>query len=779
MFEENISSSSFLADVAVPVPIAGTSMLSYRAPSGFSSLLHPGVRVIVPIGRRKLTGIFIRRHESECPPAPGKIKEILDILDETPVFPQELIQLWQWAARYYLTAPGEMLGAMLPSGALRESEVIVKVKKSRVRKKQSPIARDEETVHDASCSHDLTVQEDNLWTFIREKRRVSMRGLRRQFPTLMFPHALQKLLDLQLVEIQEHLRKQRVLQKEITAVHFDAPVNETSPSVQLSAHQQHAYAQIATTLRAGEFRVFLINGVTGSGKTEIYLQAAQAALEKRQRVLFLVPEIALTHQLVAQVRARLGQRIAVMHSAQTGLERWEEWRRIARGEIDVVVGVRSAVFAPIANLGLIVVDEEHDSAYKQEEGPRYNARDLAIVRGQMASCPVVLGSATPSLESYAHCQTQRYTLIDLPERIEARPLPAVEVVDLRQRRREDAEPHETSHVFSPLLRRALVDNYQAGKQSVLFLNRRGYASYLQCRSCGEVLSCRQCSVSLTFHLRGRELRCHYCGFSRPAPDSCPQCHGSELESGGIGTEQVEEALLHLLPKVRVARLDRDSVRKKGFLGAVMKSWRAHEMDVLIGTQMVTKGHDVPSVTLVGVLLADVALNLPDFRAAERTFQLLTQVAGRAGRGEEPGQVIIQTYSPQHYSIRCAAQHDFRRFATLELRYRKNLGYPPYTRMVNVRFEGKESERVQKAAEQFVAQLASRTARSGKGPMVLGPAPAPIERIKGRERWQVLLKGYDRALLHEVVRAMQEDAVVQGRRSPQLRIIVDVDPYNML
>jgi primosomal protein N' (replication factor Y) len=288
----------------------------------------------------------------------------------------------------------------------------------------------------------------------------------------------------------------------------------------------------------------------------------------------------------------------------------------------------------------------------------------------------------------------------------------------------------------------------------------------------------QCSVSLTFHLQGRELHCHYCGFFRQAPDSCPLCHEPELGGGGIGTEQVEEALLRLLPKVRVARLDRDSVRKKGFLSKVMESWRAHELDVLIGTQMVTKGHDVPGVTLVGVLLADVALNLPDFRAAERTFQLLTQVAGRAGRGEEPGRVIIQTYSPQHYSIRCAAQHDFRRFATLELRYRRNLGYPPYTRMVNVRFEGKNGERVQKAAEQFVARLTSRVVQSGRGPTVLGPAPAPIERIKGRERWQVLLKGYDRTLLHEVVRTVQEELIGQGR-SPQLRIIVDVDPYNML
>jgi primosomal protein N' (replication factor Y) len=488
-----------------------------------------------------------------------------------------------------------------------------------------------------------------------------------------------------------------------------------------------------------------------------------------------VPEIALTHQFVERVREYFAQRVAVLHSAQTASERWNEWRRIAHGGAKIVVGVRSAVFAPIENLGLIIVDEEHDAAYKQEEGARYNARDLAIVRGQFSSCPVVLGSATPSLESYAHCQTHRYSLLELPKRIESRPLPLVDIVDLRQGRNSESE---NDRIFSSTLRQALVDNYQEGKQSVLFLNRRGYASYLQCRCCGEVLSCAQCSVSLTFHLKGRELRCHYCGFSRKAPNLCPHCREPALEGSGIGTEQVEEALARLLPDARVARLDRDSVRRKGFLGTVIKSWQAHETDVLIGTQMVTKGHDVPGVTLVGVLLADVALNLPDFRAAERTFQLLTQVAGRAGRGDQPGKVIIQTYSPQHYSVRCAAQHDFRRFATLELRYRKKLGYPPFSRIVNVRFEGKEGERVRGAAEQFVERLVAQAPREGKPPTILGPAPAPIERIKGRERWQVLLKGEDRLLLHDIVRKAQEESVSRGR-SPHVRIIVDVDPYNML
>jgi primosomal protein N' (replication factor Y) len=580
---------------------------------------------------------------------------------------------------------------------------------------------------------------------------------------------------LQLVELSETIRKSKTAERAKFDPLEDQPHLMDARVVQLSPAQIDAHEKITVAILASTFRVFLLHGVTGSGKTEVYLHAARMAIDKQKNVLFLVPEIALTHQFIERVQQRFGQRVAVLHSGQAARERPAEWQRIARGEVQIVIGVRSAVFAPLDHLGLIVVDEEHDSAYKQEEGTRYNARDLAIVRGQIASCPVVLGSATPSLESYSHCQTRRYSLLKLPERVEARLLPSVEIVDLRQRQ---PDRNDVGRIFSPLLREALIENYQVRKQSVLFLNRRGYANYLQCRSCGNVLSCSQCSVTLTFHLGGRVLQCHYCGFSRPAPDVCPYCREPELEGGGMGTEQVEEAVRRLLPQARITRLDRDSVRQKGFLGRVLDSWRAHETDVLIGTQMVTKGHDVPGVTLVGVLLADVALNIPDFRATERTFQLLTQVAGRAGRGEEPGRVIIQTYSPQHYSIRCAAQHDFSRFAALELRYRKKLGYPPFVRMVNVRFEGKDGERVRESAERFVQLALARAPRNRKSISILGPAPAPIERIKGRERWQVLLKGEDRILLHDVVGQVQEQ-FLNRERSPQVRIVVDVDPYSML
>jgi primosomal protein N' (replication factor Y) len=576
-----------------------------------------------------------------------------------------------------------------------------------------------------------------------------------------------------LIEIHEHLPQRRnLLPSSVTApVSISAREN---PDFVLSTSQEHAREQLAKALQASAFQVFLLHGVTGSGKTEVYLQAAQETLHCGRSVLILVPEIGLTHQLIEHTQQRFGKQVAVLHSALVNSQRLAEWWRVAHGEATVVIGVRSAVFAPLPRLGLIVVDEEHDTSYKQEEGVRYNARDLAIVRGKIAACPVILGSATPSLESYAHSHARRYTLLTLPERVESRPLPSVEIIDLRQ----EARAGNTDKIFSTALRTALLANYQAGKQSLLFLNRRGYANYLQCHLCGEVLSCSHCSVTLRLHLKDNALRCHYCGFSRPAPERCPHCHGDALAGHGFGTEQVEGALRSFLPNVRVGRLDRDSVSRREALGRVLSAWRAHELDVLIGTQMAAKGHDVPGVTLVGVLLADVSLNLPDFRAAERTFQLLTQVAGRAGRGQEPGQVIVQTYMPEHYSIRFAARHDFDRFAAYELRYRKRLGYPPFAKMVSIRIEGKGGEKVQAYAESVAHYLLANVRGEGEPPVVLGPAPAPIERVKDRERWQVLVKGKDRRTLLTLVRKAQE-ALFAHRQERGVRVIIDVDPYSML
>ena len=779
--QENFPPSAFVS-VIVPVPINPTGTLIYHVPEALRSRLAPGMRVLVPVGRRKVTGIVTNSRPSGDGPAPEKVKDILDILDENIVFPEDLMRLWQWAAEYYLTTPGEMLRTILPGSFRRESTRIVKLKRESTGHHRVTGETDRQSttgpqgVRSTAPALDLTPTEQEIVALVKEKSRVTVKALQRRFSALALGKVLEKLAALGVLEVREHLPQKKSPRPETIETHetnLGEKEESLSPLV-LSSTQEHARTQVTMAVHESAFRVFLLHGVAGSGKTEVYLRVAQDVLAQGRSVLMLVPEIGLTHQLVTHVRQRFGTRVAVLHSGMVTSERWKEWQRIARGEVKVVVGVRSAVFAPLDGIGLIVVDEEHDTAYKQEEGVRYNARDLAIMRGKIASCPVLLGSATPSLESYAHSRAHHYALIELPERVASRQLPRIEIVDLRQ----EARGERAARIFSAVLREALIVNLQAGKQSLLFLNRRGYSSYLQCQLCGSALSCPRCSVTLTFHLQGNVLRCHYCDFSRHAPSSCPVCHAPALTGGGIGTEQVEEALKNFLPQARVARLDRDSTSRRGTLEQVLKAWTAHQLDVLIGTQMVAKGHDVPNVTLVGVLLADLSLNLPDFRAAERTFQLLTQVAGRAGRRQEQGRVIIQTYVPQHYSIRLSARHDFSRFAARELRYRKRFGYPPFTRMINIRIEGKDEEKVQEVAERLVQRFRTDLQGRVKAPTILGPAPAPIERVKDRARWHLLLKAEDRSALHTLVRNAQHD-ILRSHATPGIRTLIDVDPYNML
>ncbi len=770
---ENPGSPLFVS-VALSFPTISTGELTYRVPNTLAAKITLGTCVVVPINRRKITGIVTSILSINDCPTGKNIKDILDIVEEDVVFSQDMMHLWRWSASYYLTSLGEMLGAILPSGLRSESTQLVKLKKER-RGKTSQMPSSEEDQAQAFSS--LSSVEADILAFLSNKPRVTTKILKRQFPTSFLSKVLQHLEAVGLIEIKEHLpRRRRSPPVQVAdAIPSSDEVASRESEIVLSVAQTQALQEVNSALHGGRFQTFLLHGVTGSGKTEVYLRAAQQAVALGKSVLALVPEIALTSQLVEKAEQCFGTLVAVVHSGLVASARWAEWRRIARGDARVVIGVRSAVFAPMQQLGLVIVDEEHDTAYKQQDGVRYNARDLAVMRGQLASCPVVLGSATPSLESYMNGQTKRYTMLTLPERVASRSLPVIDVVDLRKERR--SEGGDT--IFSATLKQALVENYHAGKQSLLFVNRRGYANYLQCRLCGEVVSCKQCSVTLTYHLRGRVLRCHYCGFSQPAFDQCPACRELALQGTGFGTEQVEEALRSFLPEARTARLDRDSVSQRGALDRVINAWRAHELDILIGTQMVAKGHDVPGVTLVGVLRADSSLHFPDFRAAERTFQVLTQVAGRAGRGSESGRVIIQTYVPEHYSIRFTVRQNFPHFATHELRYRKQLGYPPFTRMVCIRCEGRDGEQV-KAYVESVAESLIENMRDiqQERPTILGPAPAPLERLNGRERWHLLIKSEDRRSLHDVVRKAVEQVRTRGRAAG-VRLVVDVDPYDML
>ena len=762
----------------------------YRVPDALLSRAQEGVRVVVPISSRKITGIIVGQSSHPGDIHSQKVKDILDIIDEVPIFSQDMKNVWEWIAHYYFSSSGAVLQTILPRTVRHQSTISVALPKKKGGRKK-PNAEDDQRKQ--LLVDRLKEGEKELLAYLTEKRRASVKTLQRRFPQLVTRETLQHLESLNLIRLAESFPRPRTITESTESIatagaYVEERTDDSGDSgeqtqwdtLSLTPAQQNAQSEVENALKKGEFRIFLLHGVTGSGKTEVYLRAARYAVSQDKSALFLVPEIALTQQLVAQVRQRFGGSVAVLHSAMTDKERWDEWKRIARQEIAVVVGARSAIFAPLMNLGLIIVDEEHETAYKQEDGVRYNARDIAIVRGKISSCPVILGSATPSLESYTHSQTQHYTALALPTRVAARPLPKVEIIDLRR----EARSGKTAPIFSTRLQHALRATYQAGKQSVLFLNRRGYANYLQCRLCGEALTCPQCSVSLTFHLQRKILCCHYCGFTRRSLEVCPTCKEPALDGNGIGTEQVEDALKHILPEVRIARLDRDSVKRRGALDRVLRAWRAHEFDVLIGTQMVAKGHDVPGVTLVGVILADVTLNRPDFRAAERTFQLLTQVAGRAGRGPDLGTVIIQTYAPRHYSIQCAARHDFAGFAAQEQRYRKQLGYPPFTRLINVRFEGRNGQQVEATATLFSQKIeqalqSEEFASAGVARLqILGPAPAPIERIKGRERWQLLVKGPNRPLLHALI-GKARDAFVQAKPLRDVRTIIDVDPYSVV
>ncbi|MGH7906533.1 MAG: replication restart helicase PriA [Candidatus Binataceae bacterium] len=562
-------------------------------------------------------------------------------------------------------------------------------------------------------------------------------------------------------------------------------LREASP--ELSDEQKSAIDAVRPAVENRRFETFLLWGITASGKTEVYLHLAASALMSGRNAIVLVPEIALADQVVTSFRRRFGELVAIAHSGQNVAERWRNWMAALSGRARIMIGPRSAIFAPLHDPGIIVVDEEHDAAYKQEEGIRYNARDLAVALGRYAECPVVLGSATPSAESYANARSGRYTMLRLPRRVMDRPLAEAEVIDLRREPggQAPAKPHRENGagageapvpLSAPLLA-ALRENLAAHGQTVLFLNRRGYHNFLQCHLCGNVIACPNCSVSMTFHLRDRSLRCHYCGERRAAPENCPECRGLGLEGLGFGTERLAAALAVLFPQARIERMDSDTSGRRGERTRILGALARGEIDILAGTQMITKGFDFPGVTLVGVILADMALNLPDFRSAERTFQLLTQVAGRAGRGERPGRVLIQTYAPHHYSIRAAREQDYARFMRRELELRRELGYPPYTRVALLRIESEDSHAASRIAAKAAAAL-KKAAGADSAFRVLGPAPAPIERIRQRYRFQVMVKS---AGLKEM-RAALNAAYSELRpfaEDERVRLMVDIDPVNML
>jgi primosomal protein N' (replication factor Y) len=539
------------------------------------------------------------------------------------------------------------------------------------------------------------------------------------------------------------------------------------PTIELTLEQQAAFDTLAARAASRSYHAALLHGVTGSGKTEIYLRLARVVRESGRGVLLMVPEIALTPAVAAIFRASFGDRVAIQHSGLSEGERYDQWQRIRRGDVDVVVGTRSAVFAPLANLGLIVVDEEHDGSYKQEENPRYHGRDVAVVRARSAGALIVLGSATPSLESYTNAKAGRYELVVLKRRVLDRPMADVRVVDMRQ----EYAAEGPDVILSSALRDGLAARLERRQQAIVLLNRRGFATVVFCRECGETLECPNCSVSLTVHKAAHRARCHYCNYSMPLPKQCAKCRGPFLEQLGFGTERVEHELCALFPHARVGRVDRDTIRRRGAITALLARFAAGELDILVGTQMIAKGHDFPRVTLVGVISADVGLGLADFRASERTFQLLTQVAGRSGRGETAGEAIVQTLYPGHYSIRHACRQDYEAFYEDELRFRTAMRYPPSVALINVVVKA----RTRPAAMEDAGTIANALRPQGIGGWkVLGPAPAPLGRLKGEHRAQLFVKGGQRNAMRRALLS-----VLDARPDLKRRTIVDVDPMSVL
>jgi primosomal protein N' (replication factor Y) (superfamily II helicase) len=528
--------------------------------------------------------------------------------------------------------------------------------------------------------------------------------------------------------------------------------------------QQKALDSVMDSIDSRKHKVFLLHGVTGSGKTEVYLQSIDHALSHGFSSIILVPEISLTPQTVARFKARFGERIAVLHSKLLGSKRISEWRRINSGEAQIIIGPRSAIFAPVKNLGLIVVDEEHETSYKQEDVPRYNAKDVAIKRAEISSAVVILGSATPSLESFYAAKNGNITLIKLPERIDSRLMPAVDIVDMR----EEMTRAKKVPIFSQKLREWIEKDIAEKKQVILFLNRRGFSTFINCKKCGYVIKCKRCSVSLTYHFDKKKLTCHHCSFTMTPPDICPECNSSYLKYWGLGTEKVESEAHRLFPGARIARMDTDSTQKRGDHDKVLSRFKDGHIDILIGTQMIAKGLDFPKVTLVGVVSADTALNIPDFRSGERTFDLLTQVAGRAGRGDLGGRVIIQSYTPQHYSIQAAKTHDYNTFYEKEILLRKELYLPPFCHMVNLTLRGRKEERVFNASQNLKSSIDDEN--MSKKIDILGPAPSPISKMKGMYRWNIFLRAekveYMTAILKKVLSKNKTSGII---------VTVDVDP----
>jgi primosomal protein N' (replication factor Y) len=820
------------AEVALPLRLAQT--FTYGLPLALREDTRVGARLLVPFGRQLLTGYVVALHE-ELDPALGldesEIKEAEELLDAEPLLTPEVLEITRWISDYYAVPWGEVLKAALPAGLNAGVDQVVTITAegrdelarlperraatAKGRLLQLAVAADGSTTlreaarelgqaRAAKAARELT--RAGWVTVAHRQRGAQARAKRRKAVRLLPPSengnadsaraltAVQQkvvetlvkeggeMLFAELLEAAaasassiQTLERRGLLEVFVREVRRDPLAGARLPEtgdLRLTEEQERALHAINEAQNEDAFAAFLLHGVTGSGKTEIYIRAMREALLRGRTAMMLVPEIALTPVFSRRLRAHFGDAVAIFHSSLTAGERFDEWGRLKRGEARVVIGTRSAVFAPVHDLGVIVVDEEHEGSYRQQESPYYNGRDTAVMRAHRERAVVVLGSATPSLETFQNARQGKYRYLQLPNRIAGRPMALAEIVDMRQAFKSKGKPE----VFSPELLEAIEETHARGEQSIVLLNRRGYSSFVLCRSCGERINCTNCDVTLTYHRSERSLVCHYCNLRQRPPDACPACNGPFMYFIGEGTEQIEEILQKRFPALRIARLDRDTTARRTTYEQAILRFGAGELDMLVGTQMIAKGHDFPNVTLVGVVSVDAGLAMPDFRSAERAFQLITQVAGRAGRGELPGRVLIQTFHPYHYALRHACAQDYQGFFEEEINYRRNLSYPPFVALASLLVHGEDLARVQATAA--VTREALDRANADRACRVLGPAPAPLARLRGEHRVQLLLKSRNRPRLRTLIQLALGEA--SARPGFDLNSVnVEIDPVNLM
>ncbi len=812
-----------IVNVAVTAPVEG--IYSYSVPESLQPDILIGKRVLVPFKNREVFGYIIAAGSADSNNE-YELKNIIDLPDPGPLFNGNLIPFFKWISEYYLYPLGLVIQAALPGGlnvkpyktglitdegtkALKADSLEPELKKllmgiyKNPKKKLPPPLYHYYRLEKKGF---INIIEQNSGTGTGPLNRIFIKFAEGENPDsaaarqhnfkaeneLDFLNYVYESGGLPLSEISARYTnggyladkwvKAGVLKKYSSRVFRDPTGKILNPSPEphfLFDQQKDVLKSIRSRLEKNMFYTYLLHGVTGSGKTEVYYRAVSDAVRLGKQAILLLPEIALTLFIEGIFRSRLGNRVAVFHSGLTKGERYDQWIRMLNGEIDLVIGARSAVFAPLSKLGLIIVDEEYDSSYKQEESPRYQARDAAVARGKLEGALVILGAGTPSVQSYYNVQNKRYHLLSMPRRVESRPLPEITVVDMKSLSKIDKINSDA--LLSPQLISALKDNYEKGKQAILFLNRRGFSRIYLCRSCGEPVKCPNCDLTLTYHKHENTLICHYCEFRIHPENRCSACGHEGMKAYGFGTERLERELVEIIPGIRIARLDRDSTRKKGDIYRILKSFSNNELNVLVGTQMVTKGYDFPDVTLVGVISADLSLGFPDFRAGERTFQILSQVAGRAGRGVDRGRVIVQTFNPGHYSVEAARKHDYKSFFEKEKEMRELLEYPPFSYLACLRFSGNSRENTESYARKTGSELRrilKGWPKRGKEIHVLGPAEAPLAKLRGKYRWQMLLKCKRSELLHYFLRRARDVSRSVLSRSG-VNMVIDIDPYQML